>query len=330
MNAHPPYNQPPGAGNPIPQPNMNPSPDPTSKKKQKKKGRGNGDRAETEKAPTRKVLGLNRNLALLFALLAAGLTALTFLAQEPPKDFVVRTTAAVPAMAQLSANMIEAVEIDEPFIEAGAYTAPTAEEALELALEDVEGANAVFPIPAGRQISPDMFGFEVTLRSPLDPDERLMSISADVSNALGGRLQVADRVDVIAVNRDQIAGVIVEDVELVALTVAENLVTNAAQQQASEEGRDRSRDELLPGDPIPGIYTLRVAAADTTALAAIDAYTDVYLVYRPSDADDTDAPATSTLEVVCGIGTAAPDDMDETPAVLPIECGEPTTTAPAQ
>ena len=285
----------------------------TSKKAKKAKKKAD----DADKAPTRKLMSTQRLLALALGALAVVLFLFSQEDPGPEQAFVVRTAAPVAAMSNLNASQLEAVVVPEEFIESGAFVAESAEEALELALEEHEGDLYQYPVSRGRQITADMFSLADRLRQDLGPDERLISVPASIARSVGANLRVGDRVDVIGVGSDVVATV-ATDLEIVAITLAEDTFGQLVTEQTREEGRDTEVAELVPGDPVPGTYTLRVGVADANRLALLAQEAQLIFTYRAPGAESTLSRPVSILEMLCGLDQA---DLDEDYLdTLPDEC----------
>jgi Flp pilus assembly protein CpaB len=257
-----------------------------------------------DKKVTKKVVNSQLRFAIIFAVVAAVVAALVLAGSTKPSQFVVRAVEPLGAgTAVTSADAkFEAIAITDDLVEKGAYTGTTAKAALDALSEDIgEGTRVQYPIGAREQITKSDFSVELILDTPLKPEERLMSIQATVSNAVAGKVRAGDRVD-IAGNDGDVAGVVFRNVEIVAVTVSENQYQSVAEQQRGE-GKNTSPDELLPGTPVPGIYTVRVADTDVSALYALSAGSTLSLIYAPADASETPLGATAARDVICGSGT---------------------------
>ena len=128
---------------------------------------------------------------------------------------------------------------------------------------------------------------------PLGADERIFALEASVVAAIGGQLRAGDRVDVIAVIAYQgktYSNVIASDVEIITTLPGEQQFNSIAQQQASGS-KDKGSNELLPSDPVPGIYNVRVNLNQAVVLAAAQSRGELVLVLRGASAADTPVSA---------------------------------------
>lgn len=248
---------------------------------------------------TKKVVDSNKRMALVAAVVLALAVGFIALGSQSPGNFVVRVTEPIAAGDTINPDLhLEAVAVTDDMIEVGAYVGQTEAAALELAREDIAGARAQYPIPARSQLNKNDFNVEVALATPLKGNERLVSITASVASAVAGKIKTGDRVDIVASSND-VAGVILTDIEVVAVTASESQFQAVSNQQTGED-RNANPEDLLPGQPVPGIYTLRVAAVDVGKVVAINDAAKVTLVYRPAGGGDTPTAATSVLDVICG------------------------------
>lgn len=264
------------------------------KKKRKKKGK-DGD-GET----TRGVANRRRIAAVGLALLTGAL--LFFASGEEPveESFVARADRPIGALTELEESMVGADALPLELIEEGAYTGETAEEAIAAAMEALAGQRTQYPVAKGEQLHAEDFLLEARLAPDIGPDERLISLSASIAGAVGGDLRVGDHVDIIGVGQD-LSRVMVNNAEVVDITLPEDEFGSFAASQTDEEGRDTSRAELIPGDPIPGVYTLLVAAEDAPRLLTVGSLGEILLVYRAPGADDIE-PRTLPLDLLlCGL-----------------------------
>jgi hypothetical protein len=237
-----------------------------------------------------------------FGRIAIGLAVVTFLglllmlgsSPAPEKAFVVRATQAINPGVDVTASAIRAEPADPADVEPGAIFGASAEEAMERATGiqlgpdgvdwAVVGRRAVYPVFAGQQLRPEMFT-SASAGRVLGPDERLVSVTADVDTALAGSLRVGDVVDILGVSDDN-SVLLAEAAEIVAVQTDPSLFRAAQQRQASAEGSDLEPGDVLPATPIPGMYIVRVPLASAVALAAADGKNeDLYLLARSVEAD---------------------------------------------
>lgn len=266
-----------------------------SSKEQKKRGRKRKQESG-DKAPTKRLLTTQKALAVVLALVV-GAMALLLSSAPVEQVYVVRTSQSVPALSKLSAAQIEAIALPPEAVEEGAITAATADEALVLISELLDKGRVRMELAKGHQLQAKDFTAEALLASPLGPDERLVSVEASVMSAVGGQLRAGDRVDIIVVadadirlpdgseTRRTLSNLIAYDVEIVSVLPAESQFNAISQEQLSGD-RTVGGNALLPNDPVPGIYNVRVTVQQAVVLAAAGAEGELTLVARGAGASD--------------------------------------------
>lgn len=279
---------PPAAGQPVPG---------TPQKGGKRRRKGGKD----GQAPTKRVVDRQKVIAALFALIVAGGLAGQQYLSKAPNLYVVRVSSDVPAMTQVTPGMLTSTAVTANLLEPGAISAPSAAQALAAAAKITAHGHTQYPLHAGQQLHSDEFSTDgQLLAAPLAPDERLLSISGNVASSVAGTIRPGDHVDVLAVasSGSGMSGVIASDVPVVSVTVSQDQYNNASSQQSGAD-RTKKASELLPADPIPGIYVLRVKASQMTALTVADATAKVYLAYRGQGATVTDNTPQTVQQAIC-------------------------------
>lgn len=267
-----------------------------------KRGRGRGAATGDEPAVTKKVVDRQRMLAIIAGGGLALVAAVTILGGTAPETYVVRAVEPIEAGLVLDVEaQFEALPVDNAYVEDGAITGNTPEAAMEQAVEDLDGLRVQYPIAEGQQIRAEFFNVEISLATPLTAEERLLSVSAGIGNALAGQIEVGDRVDVSA-TVNNVTAIIAQNIEVVAVTVSESQYQSLASQQTGE-AKNTKDSELLPGDPIPGIYTLRVPVTLVPSVNAAAQGATLSLIYRSPEAKDLVPTATTALSAVCGDST---------------------------
>jgi Flp pilus assembly protein CpaB len=304
-----PNNPYPGANNPFEQnlpgaPGAAPAQPAVKGKKDKKKGRRKERTADGAPKVTRRVIGRQAKFALLFALVATAVAFLALSPQETIKTYVVRTTEPVPALTEVVATQFEAVEIDPLYLEEGALSAATVEEA-QVSIDQLVTSRSrpVVALAKGQQVRAEFFSADFQLATPLAADERLVSIQAEVASAVAGQVKPGDRIDIFAVSdngNDSLLGLIVSDIEVVSVTPGAQVIDQAANDLADPENRDKAVSELLPTRPVPGIYVLRVNAVDAPRLLLVDAAATVYIALRGADAVNVITAPIDLISTLCG------------------------------
>lgn len=260
--------------------------------------------ARGDKPPTRTLTPYRLGIIVfvVFGLAVFGLMG------SSPKQYVAIAKSPVPALGTLSLSVVDAVAVTDEALVPGAFKAKTKDEAIKLALKTLTGA-AQYPIPAKSQLTAEMFAdVSLGLGYGLSPSERLVSISASVSGAITGKLRAGDRVDVVFASTNGQGGiltsVVASDILIVATSAAEQTLKNVADKQVGEN-KDTAAADLLPTQPLPGIYVLRTPAELVTVLATVDAASafgsgKLYLVYRaPGATGQADLGATDLTSIQC-------------------------------
>ena len=232
--------------------------------------------------------------------------------KAPEGGYVIKATRDIRPGIAAPASAFEAVFIPVSALEPGSITGATAEQALARAAGDelsrdglnvaVIGKRPLYPILENQTVRPEAFsGVEIAFARELASNERLVSISANAGSALAGSLMVGERVDVV-VAFDATAAVLVEGAEIVGISADESAFRNAQQRQNSAEGSELSPGEILPTDPIPGVYTLIIDAEQVLPLVSADAQSgaSIYLLGRGDRADSL-RPADSLADYTCRI-----------------------------
>lgn len=239
-----------------------------------------------EKVPTKRVISRQFTIAGIFALVVGG-GAFFVLTDSGDQTYVVRATSEIAAGSAVSGGMLEAALLPQVAVEDGALTGATAEEALKKAQDELDGLVTQFPVPAKSQLQVAEFGLQANLGEALAPTERLVSINATVGTSVAGGLSAGDRVDIIGAV-DGWTRVVAYNVPITSITVSEDLYNNVADQQTAD--KDVRPEEALPGDPVPGIYVVRVPADLAPTLLNWNTSGTLHLAYRGVDSVDVVVP----------------------------------------
>jgi Flp pilus assembly protein CpaB len=274
---------------------------------------------------TRKVLSSQRKRAIGFAALAVGLFLVTTSSAGPETSFVVRTVVPIQSLTPLTAAMVEGFEIQTDAIEPGALTGATAEEAVAAVLDTYIGATVRLPMAQFEQLHEDDLVLEDRLRIAIADGQALVSFNASIARAVGGDLRVGDFVDVIAVDdQSGMANVLVSRAEVVDVTVPEDAFNAVVQSQAEAGNLDKSPSDFLPGNPVPGTYTLLVNAVDAPRLTLAQAAASVFLVYRAPGVATAPTGPISLMAVMCGLDIPglAPSTIEALPDACRNDSGQ--------
>ncbi|MFG0334443.1 MAG: RcpC/CpaB family pilus assembly protein [Maioricimonas sp. JB049] len=268
----------------------------------KKKGRSRSRSAK------RRDLKIPLIFALVLAVLAFGILMVGGQDSVSTDDlYVVRATGNITAFHELNEDDLEAVPMEPELFEVAVtdlegvtttesrldrvFAGATAEEALA-AVQLELGKTTLQPIHAGEVVYVE----DLTLTSryadvvSLNADQQLISVEALPAKAVAGEIKPGERVDVFAVDTDNgLATRMLEDVTVVSVNLAESALEGLYSTQTQDPGLDT--DTLLPADPYPGIYTLRVHTDDALkfTLAANHSNISVVLAVRSDLANEASA-----------------------------------------
>jgi Flp pilus assembly protein CpaB len=216
---------------------------------------------------------------------------------DSAQTFVYKAKAPIAARALVSAEMFEAIAVSDTEVVDGAFTAPSVEELAEVVSFD--GLVTLYPMARGQMLVKNQIT-QAQTDAPLKPDERLISVKAVPASAVAGTLRVGDYVDVFAVGTSdlKVANLILADVEIVGISLPSEQLNSIAQQQSTDLEADR--DTLLPVNPIPGVYTIRVPSTVIARLAVLDANETLVLAYRTPDSETTINEPADLILALCG------------------------------
>lgn len=245
---------------------------------------------------TRRGVNTQRTLFLIFALLA-GLLATVAVTASSPSTFVARTTTAVNSLVPMSADQWEVVSVDPEFVEDGAWSGDNADKLILDVKEAIDGKRVGVQLVSGQQLRPTLFIDKIELSTPLTVDERLISISARAGAAVVGTIRPGDRIDLYATAGQGVVGLLGSDVEVVSVSIDSDQLDSAAQAQLNQP--DKTLSELVPGEPIPGTYVLRVSAFDVAAYVAADVSGGIFISLRGASAGVTPGIVTDLISALC-------------------------------
>jgi Flp pilus assembly protein CpaB len=271
-----------------------------------KKGKGRKGRSSKrgDSAPKRSLAPFRFGI---IASILVFLFALIFMGGESGK-YVVVTKYPLTPLSKITPENIEAISLPENALVKGAISAASADEAVEKALKEITG-DSLYPIGAKTQITSEMFSVLTKDGGGyLNPGERIISISADIANAANGNLRPGDIVDIVSAvangNGLVLVSTIAQSIPIVSVGVSEQQIKNVADSQIGEN-KLKTPAELLPTNPLPGIYVLKVKEDIVTRILAADAgqklgSAKVYLVYKGSDTSSiTGVGTVDLLSILC-------------------------------
>lgn len=277
----------------------------------------------TSKVPTKQRTIVFVAAAVLLSIVA-GLLVIVGTAPEPKDTFVLRAKRTIPAVSVLKAGLFEAVAVTEEHIPEGAITGSDADDVLKAA--KLDGKVTQYPIAKGRYLlESDLTTESFKYEGRLDPTERLVSVPASYAYSVAGGIRPGDRVDVYGlgdVNGNGVAQLMVADAEVAAVSLGEDQISSIVSRQVSDaqEGEDTSPSEVLPAEPIPGVYTLRVNAAVAARLAIVAEEGRLFLTYRGAEGADAISPGADIITALCGPTSRADNGPFTPPAQFPAAC----------
>ncbi len=221
--------------------------------------------SKTAARPTRRALGVNR---LLFLAAAAALVLLVVMhyystASNVYEAVYSQSMVAGATLGQYTSGTtpptITAVVVPKSMLLANGFTGSTQAAAIDAAVKGIPaGSQTIGAIPAGTPVLASQFATALVPAATLGSDQ-LISLTAQVQNALGGSLQVGNYVDVYVSTGGQPgspATLIASNVQIIAIHASVDQYSNIASQQSSD--RTLNPTDVLPTNPVPGIYILQV------------------------------------------------------------------------
>jgi Flp pilus assembly protein CpaB len=306
------FNLPPGATGGVPLAPRGPlRQDPPTKDKGAKKWK----KDKAPKTATKRLLNKQKVFALLFAIIAVVLALnLSRSGRNSTQTFVARTTSEIYALAKIEPSQYEVVALPAAAVEVAAISGQSEQEVRDKISVLITG-RVRMALPKGHQLHQNDFSADAALAEPLKENERILALEASVVSAIGGQLRAGDRVDVIAVigyQNKTYSNIVASDLEIIAALPSEQQFNSAAQEQA--RSRDKTGNELLPTEPVPGIYNVRVTVEQAILLAAAQTKGELVFVLRGSDAASTDSSAVDLESAVIKGNTGATPLPEPDPA----------------
>lgn len=249
-----------------------------------------------EKKTTKKVVGLNKKLALLFASIAA-LFAMFITTSQGSSEYVARVKSPVSSFESVSISNVEIVKVSKNSIEPDTISGTSKEKVQADASKLIQSNRTNTNLNAGQQLRASFFSTRIQTATPLLADERLISISARPSTSVVGTIRAGDHVDVYATIGGGVAGLVAPNVEVVSVSISADQLDNVSQQQLTDKSKKLS--ELVPYYPVPGTYVLRVKSSDVNKFIAVDSGAKVYLVLRGVDAVDSPQSSIDAIGAIC-------------------------------
>jgi Flp pilus assembly protein CpaB len=184
------------------------------------------------------------------------------------------------ATSPTTSSVVTAIKVPTNLVTPGAFTSGTAQGAIDAAVKAIPSSNlAIGVIPSGTPVLASEF--QPALVASLPAGYQLVSLDANIDNAVGGSLQVGNYVDVYATTsgpNGKRTILIASQIQIEAIHASVNAYNNIAAQQTSN--RTLNQTDVLPTRPVPSIYILQVAP--DLALVIANAQTNsatFYLTY---------------------------------------------------
>lgn len=246
------------------------------------------------------------NLGGLFLLFAAAVGILAIIVTSSPGDktYVVRAKDAVAPLITLDAAQFEVSAVDSSAVEPDVVQGGSEKEAQAALEAAVAGKWFAYPVGAGQQIRTTMLADSGMLAAPLGEDERLVSITVSVANAVAGSVRAGNLVDIYVSDQDGFTGVLGQGVEIVAVSLQPEQFESAAKQQFDEPGKSLS--DFIPAQPVDGTYVLRVSAAEVAKYVAADAAGKITMSLHGKDSASFTSAPVDLRQAICGINSNEP------------------------
>ena len=256
----------------------------------------NPKRDKKEKKTTKKVVGLNKKLALVFAAVAA-IFAMFITTSQGSTEYVARVINPVSSFESVSFSNVEVVKVSKNSVEPGSISGASAEKVKVETTKLIKDNRTNTNLYAGQQLRSSFFSARIQPSTPLMADERLISIGARPSSSVVGTIKAGDKVDIYASVSGGVAGLVATNIEVVSVSISSDQLDNVSQQQLSDKSKKLS--ELVPSYPVPGTYVLRVKVKDVNKFIAVDSGAKVYLVLRGIDAVDSAQSVIDPIGAIC-------------------------------
>jgi Flp pilus assembly protein CpaB len=232
------------------------------KGKSRAKTSGAGKGVKGEKATTKRLVSSQRTLAILMALVAA-LAVLVAFGVKTKTSYEVRIgTATIPAQTAITASELTATSVAGTNYPSDAFVASSPQAAIDKAMHFIGKKTSGYQLVPGQELLASMFSPNSGVQVP--SGDVLVSISASVSNAVGGTLAVGDHVDVFAPHAANISGALISGAEVISI-----LPSQSAFDSVPNSGNSgKSLNQAVSGAVVPGIYILAVPPTSANLLAS--------------------------------------------------------------
>ena len=254
-----------------------------------------------DKPVTKRAVSLNRRIALVFAVVMALLVVLV-LTQSAPSSYVLVVSKQIQPLTSLSTDNVAIVKVDNKAIENGALTSSNAADLKAI-------YNSTFN---SKKVNVQMFKNQQLHKEYIAPDllidEQLISLSVKSGDAVVGKINAGDFVDVWAGMSNGPVSLVASNIQVYSLGLSQEQLDSLSNTIVSKP--DSQKSALLPGNPIPGSYVLKIKTIDVLKFLAISNSTSsggrVFVTLRSPDATATmvNGPIDAHT-VICGSRTDA-------------------------
>jgi Flp pilus assembly protein CpaB len=229
---------------------------------------------------------------------AVGVLAIVISAAPASETFVVRSSKAIAPLTGLDVTQFTVIAVDPDSVESGAVSGESSEEALGKITTMIEGKWFLYPVADGQQIRETMLVEQGSLAVPLDPTERLISITARAASAVSGTIRPGNKVDIYVSDGEGLTGVLGQDVEIVAVSLPPEQFDSVAQQQFNDP--EKSLSDFVAAQPVGGTYVIRVSASEVARYIAADTAGKITLALHGAEAQGFTPAPTDLYNTVCG------------------------------
>lgn len=259
---------------------------------------GKDAKKPVDKKVTRRAVSLNRRIALIFAIIGA-LFFVLLLTQKTPSTFVLVASKDIQPLTQMDSTSFSIISVDKKSVETGSVSAES-KSAIEKYVSDYfEGKNlkSIVRLFPNQQIHPEYFG------TSLAEDEQLIAISVKSGDAVIGKINAGDFIDVWAGLQNGAVGLIASNVQVFALGLSQDQLDAVSNQILQQPTSGKS--SLIPGNPLPGSYVLKIKTSDVQKFLALSNSTNsggrIFLTLRSPDAPTTNVNSPIDLfSIICG------------------------------
>lgn len=253
----------------------------------------------SEKKVTKRAVSLNRRIALIFSVFFA-LFVILLLTSSTPKTYVVVASKDIQPLTALSKDNLTVIAVDKSAVELNSLNSDSKEGAIKK-LESFIGTqsqtNKINILAFKNKQMHDDY-----IAPQLADDEQLISISAKSGDAVVGIIRPNDFVDVWAGLPSGAVSLVASNVMVYSLGLSQDQLDSIANTIVSKP--ETQKTNLLPGNPLPGSYVLKIKTSDVLKFLAISNSTNnggrVYLSLRSDGIPTEISGAIDAHTIICG------------------------------